>query len=84
MSFIFNKRSREAASWLKKEIAEQKVRYRKIVAEQDAIAPKRDRWVAEFLERIQTRGYHVHFNTMRKIAAEEIPQRPKRKFKVIF
>lgn len=84
MSFIFNKRSKEAASWLKKEIAEQKVRYRKIVAEQDALAPKRDRWIAEFLERIQTRGYHVHFNQMRKIPADEIPTQPKRKFKVIF
>ena len=84
MKSIPHKRSREVEAWLKREIADQKVRYRKIVAEQDALAPKRDRWVAEFLERIQTRGYHFHFNMMRKISPEEIPTQPKRKFKVVF
>jgi hypothetical protein len=39
---------------------------------------------AGFLERIQTRGYNVHFNMLRKIKPEEIPKRPKRKFKVVF
>jgi len=81
---IPHKRSREVEAWLRREIAEQKVRYRKIVAEQDALAPKRDKWVAEFLERIQTRGTHVHFNMMRKVRPEEIPVRPKRKFRVVF
>jgi len=81
---IPHKRSREVEAWLKREIAEQKVRYNSIVAEQDALAPKRDKWVAEFLERIQTRGVHVHFNMMRKVSPEEIPVRPKRKFRVVF
>ncbi|MBV6424144.1 MAG: hypothetical protein NAOJABEB_01954 [Steroidobacteraceae bacterium] len=84
MKSIPHKRSREVEAWLRREIAEQKVRYRKIVAEQDALAPKRDKWVAEFLERIQTRGTHVHFNMMRKVRPEEIPVRPKRKFRVVF
>ncbi|MGD9599865.1 MAG: hypothetical protein AB7G76_04500 [Steroidobacteraceae bacterium] len=84
MKSIPHKRSREVEAWLKREIAEQKTRYRKIVAEQDALAPKRDKWVAEFLERIQTRGTHVHFNMMRKVRPEEIPVRPKRKFRVVF
>jgi len=81
---IPHKRSREVEAWLRREIAEQKVRYRSIVAEQDALAPKRDKWVAEFLQRIQTRGTHVHFNMMRKVRPEEIPSRPKRKFRVVF
>jgi len=81
---IPHKRSREVEAWLRREIAEQKVRYRGIVAEQDALAPKRDKWVAEFLQRIQTRGTHVHFNMMRKVRPEEIPVRPKRKFRVVF
>lgn len=84
MKFIANKRSREAQRWLKQEIREQKVRFGKIVAEQDALAPKREKWVNAFLDRIQTRGFHVHFNQMRKIPKEEIPARPKRKFKVVF
>ena len=84
VKFIRNKRTREGERWLKQEVAAQKVRYRKIVAEQEALAPKRDRWVAEFLERIQTRGFNVHSSQLRKIPADEIPQRPKRKFKVVF
>jgi hypothetical protein len=84
VKLIKYKRSREAERWIRQETADQKKRYRKIVAEQDAIAPKRDKWVAAFLDRIQNRGYNVHFSQMRKIAAEEIPQKPKRKFRVVF
>ncbi len=84
MKLIRHKRSREAERWLKQETREQKVRYRKIVAEQDALAPKREKWIAAFLERIQTRGFNVHLDTLRKIPAEEIPQKPRRKFKVVF
>ena len=39
---------------------------------------------AEFLQRIQTRGVHTHFDQMRKVRAEEIPVKPKRKFRVVF
>jgi hypothetical protein len=82
---IKHKRSREAESWLKKEIAEQKARFRRIEHEMNVvIAKKRDKWIEEFLHNIQTRGYHVHFNMMRKIKPEEIPKKPKRKFKVVF
>jgi len=81
---IKHRRSPEAEGWLRKEIADQKRRYRKIVREQDALAPKREKWVAQFFERIMTRGYNVHFSDRRKILPEELPTRPKRKFRVIF
>ena len=82
---IKHARSREAQAWLKEEIAEQKARYRKIEHEMNVtIAAQRDKWIAAFLERIQARGYNVHFNMLRKIKPEEIPKRPKRKFKVVF
>lgn len=84
MKRIHYQRTRAAVQWLREEIAAQKRRYKAIVAEQDALAPRRDQWVADFLQRIQTRGYHVHFDQMRKISAEEIPSRPKRKFRVVF
>jgi hypothetical protein len=84
MKLIANKRSREAQAWLNKEIKEQKTRYRKIVKEMDDLAPKRDKWVADFLHRIQTRGFHVHYDQLRKIRPEEIPVKPRRKFKVVF
>jgi len=65
--------------------AEQKARYRKIEHEMNVtIAKQRDKWIEAFLERIQTRGYNVHFNILRKIRPEEIPKRPKRKFKVVY
>jgi hypothetical protein len=84
MKLIPYKRSRETLAWLRKEILEQTKRYRKIVREQDALTPKRDRWIADFLQRIQTRGVHVHFDQMRKVRPEEIPSKPRRKFKVVF
>ena len=84
MKFIAHKRSRDAEAWLRRELIEQKRRYGKIVHEQDALAPKRDQWIADFLHRIQTRGVHVHFDQMRKVLPHEIPTRPKRKFKVVF
>ncbi len=84
MKLIPYRRSREVEAWLKREINEQKARYRKIVRAQDALAPKRDKWVADFLQRIQTRGFNVHADQLRKIRPEEIPTKPKRKFKVVF
>lgn len=78
------RRSAEAERWLRQEIAEQKRRYRRIVREQDALGAKRERWVADFLQRIQTRGFNVHAADLRKIRGEEIPARPKRKFRVVF
>ena len=84
-NLIKHVRSREAAAWLKKEVAEQKARYRKIEHEMNVtVAAQRDRWIDDFLQRLQTRGYHTHFNMMRRIRPEEIPKRPKRKFKVVF
>jgi hypothetical protein len=70
--------------WLREEVARQRKRYRQIVAQQDRLASKRDRWIADFLQRIQRRGYNVHSDQLRKIAPEEIPSRPKRRFRVVF
>ena len=70
--------------WMRQETREQKGRFRKIVAEQDALASRRDKWIADFLDRIQTRGFNVHADVLRKIPKEKIPKKPKRKFKVVF
>ena len=72
---IKRKRSRQVTQWLKKEKQEQVARHKKIVAEQDALGPKRDRWVS---------GFNVHSDMLRKIDAKEIPKKPRRKFKVVF
>jgi hypothetical protein len=50
------------------------------------MAPRRVRWYAEFLERIQRpgRGFNVHFTERRVIPDAEMPKQPKRKDKVVW
>lgn len=74
----------QVRKWIDEEIAEQLARYQKIVEEMEAIEPERERWIREFLERIQTRGYNMHADMLRQIAPEEIPKRPDRKLRVVF
>ena len=79
------KRSAVAERWLRQEVREQKARYKQIEKAMNVdMASKRDKWVAAFLERIQTRGFNVHADIRRQVKPEEIPTRPKRKFKVVF
>jgi hypothetical protein len=79
------KRSKAVEQWLKTEAREQKARYKQIAQAMNVeIADERDQWVAAFLERIQTRGFNVHADNRRKVKPEEIPTKPKRKFKVVF
>jgi len=78
------KRSREVRAWLKGELRDQQERYKKIVAEMEALSPQRETWIKEFFERIQTRGFCVHWDIRRKIGPEEIPPRPRRKLRVVY
>ncbi len=77
-------KSAAADKWIRDESAEQEERYKEIVREMDDLGPERDVWVENFFERIQTRGFNVHFDNRRAIAADELPTRPARKFKVVF
>ncbi|MEM4724335.1 MAG: hypothetical protein QXP01_04930 [Candidatus Hadarchaeum sp.] len=78
------KRSRQVKAWLKQELKEQQERYKKIVAEMEALSPQREQWIEEFFQRIQTRGFCVHKDIRRRIKPEEIPPRPKRKLRVVY
>jgi len=78
-----SKAGRETGRWLKQEAAEQRRRYRGGVARQAALEPRRQRWMAQFLERIQAHGYHLHDAVLRKVRPEEIPPRPRRRFRVV-
>ncbi len=71
-------------AWLEQEKKEQADRYAAILREMDALAPQRDRWVEEFLERIQTQGFHMDGDLRVKIPKDKIPKAPQRKFKVVF
>jgi len=76
--------SAEVLAWIEREVAEQQERYAAIVAEMDGIDDDRERWISEFLQRIQSRGYNVHADILRQIRPEELPKRPDRKLRVVF
>jgi hypothetical protein len=71
------KRTKEGAAWVKENLAEQKKRYAAIVKEQDELAPQREKWVADFLQIIQTYGFSVSGDTRRVIKPNEVPKKPK-------
>jgi hypothetical protein len=77
-------RDPQVEAWVAREIAEQEKRYRGIVREMDALEQRRRRWILEFYERIQTRGYSIHAGLRRKVAREEIPPLPKGKIRVVW
>ena len=78
------KLTKEELAFVKQELAEQLERYKKIVQEQEALTPQREKWTKEFLHRIQTRGYHVHAGMKRVIPKEEIRPRDGRPLQVLF
>jgi len=85
MKLIPHKKSAAVQAWLKQETAEQHKRYRRIAKYiNETLAPTRRKWIKAFLERIQTRGYSVHYDQLRKISRAELPKEPRRKHKFVF
>lgn len=85
MKLIEHRRTPAATAWIKREVREQNARYKRISRAINAeLAPQRERWYSEFLERIQTRGYSVTYDQLRKIPAGEVPKKPKRKTRVVY
>lgn len=78
------KLTKDEQTWLKAELEDQRKRYDKIVQEQEALTPQREKWVKQFLERIQVRGVHVHFNIRRVVPKSEIRPRDGRPLQVIY
>ncbi len=70
--------------WVAEELKEQIARYETVVKEQEALTAEREKWVADFLHRIQTRGYHWHAENRRLIPKEEIRPRDGRPLQVIY
>ena len=71
-------RAEEVTAWLKQEILAQEARYKEIVREIDALQDKREGWIAEFLEIIQTKGVNVSGDLRRVVTKDEIPEKPDR------
>lgn len=78
------KRSQAVKAWLRQELKEQQARYKQIVGEMDALTPQREKWFADFFQRIQTRGFSIHWDIRRKVRPEEIPPKPRKKTRVIY
>lgn len=77
-------RSAEAQKWLEEEIAEQEERYKKIVAEMQALNDQREQWYQEFLERIQKYGFNMDGDQRVPISPDDIPVRPDGDHKVVY
>lgn len=77
-------RKADAQAWLRENIAEQKKRYAAIVKEMDALEKEREKWYAEFLRIIQTRGFNFNGDQRVVIPPKLIPKKPKGRSKVVF
>jgi len=71
-------------AWCDEELKEQIARYETIVKEMEALTKEREQWVADFLHRVQTRGFHWHAENRRVIPKEEIRPRDGRPLQVIY
>lgn len=77
-------RKPDAAAWFKENVAAQKKRYAAIVAEMDSIEKDREKWYANFLKIIQTRGFNANGDQRVVIPAKLIPKKPKGRSRVVF
>ncbi len=88
MGFLYTKidheKSPEVEAWIEQEAKEQEARYKKIADEMDALSEQREQWYAEFLDRIQQRGFNMDGDQLIKIAPEDIPIRPDGDHKVVY
>ncbi len=65
--------SAQARAWLDEEIKAQEVRFAAIVAEQEALTPEREKWYADFLHIIQTKGFNVTGDQRRRHQSAKPP-----------
>lgn len=85
MKLVPHKKSAAVKTWIDAEAAEQQKRYRRISKYiNETLAPQREKWIRGFLERIQTRGYSVHYDQLRKITPAELPKEPRRKHRFVY
>ena len=70
--------------WVEKELKEQIERYELIVKQMEDLTKEREEWVADFLSRIQTRGFHWHAENKRVIDKNEVRPRDGRPLQVVY
>ena len=77
-------RDKAALAWISGNVREQKTRYNAIVKEMEALTPKRKKWIKEFLQVVQTRGFNMDGDMLYKVPKNEVPKEPKRKHRVVW
>lgn len=78
-------RGREAEAWVKEEIKEQAQRHAAISKEMnDDLAKQRERWYADFLQIIQTKGFNANGDMRVRIPKADVPKKPKRRDRVVY
>lgn len=77
-------RKADAQRWFKENVAEQKKRYAAIVKEMDELERDREKWYAEFLRIVSTKGWNVNGDQRMVVAARDLPKKPKGRSKVVF
>jgi hypothetical protein len=74
----------EGRAWLKENVAAQKKRYAAIVKEMNELESQRQKWFADFLRIVSTRGFNADGDRRVVIPAKQLPKKPKGKSKVVF
>lgn len=74
----------EEKAWFEEELKDQLDRYETIVKEMEDLTAEREQWVADFLHRVQTRGFHWHAENRRVIPKDEIRPRDGRPLQVVY
>jgi hypothetical protein len=74
----------EEKKWFDEELQEQIARYEAVVKNMESLSKEREEWVADFLHRIQTRGFHWHAENKRIIPKDEIRPRDGRPLQVVY
>jgi hypothetical protein len=77
-------RAPDVQAWFKENVAEQKKRYAAIVKEMDSLSRDREKWYAEFLRIVQTKGYNINGDQRVVIPSKLIPKKPKGRSRVNF
>lgn len=77
-------RKADAAAWFKENVAEQKKRYAAIVKEMDELERDREKWYAEFLRIVSTKGWNVNGDQRVVVPPRELPKKPKGRSRVVF
>ena len=84
LNSIEHSRSKSTKARIKKELTQQQKRFKKILKNMEDLTPKRNKWYAEFLETVSTRGTNIDGDTRAVVAKQDLPKPPRRKHKVTY